>query len=251
MKSTLSVVVITCLIASPGAGCATARGPRQVDEAVASSGLPIFTWSRVGQLAPGAAILVTPRGSEPQRRYFVMADKSRLIALNLSDPALPAASTRVLRDMAANYPKSFAALETTGTLAQGNVRIGREGVFVANRRVADLQRVVETVSKDNISEIWGPVVARGSALGTVVGGWIGFAVGVVPGLGGASEEVTWLVLIGATAAGGYLGFRWSSHETEGLFKGVNGYRLNFESAQWEWTEVRVVSVVGPGGGLKG
>jgi len=60
------------------------------------------------------------------------------------------------------------------------------------------------------------VVARGSALGAAVGAFVGFAVGVVPGLGGASPEAAWLALIASAVTGGYLGFRWTSHQTEGL-----------------------------------
>jgi hypothetical protein len=60
------------------------------------------------------------------------------------------------------------------------------------------------------------VVARGSLLGTVLGGWLGFAVGVVPALGGASEAVASLLLAGSVAGGGFLGFHWSSHGTDGV-----------------------------------
>jgi hypothetical protein len=64
-------------------------------------------------------------------------------------------------------PESFGALDRTGTLAQDNVRIGRDGLFVADRKVADLSQVVETITPNEVSEIWGPVVARGSVLGTI------------------------------------------------------------------------------------
>src|SRR4029453_6683930 len=112
---------------------------------------------------------------------------------------------------------------------------GIDGLFVADRKVADLSQVVETITPNDVSEIWGPVVARGSVLGTILGGWLGFAVGVVPGLGGASDEVAWLVLIGSIAAGSYLGFRWSSHETDGI--SLQG-TLNYESFSICWHEPR-------------
>ena len=117
------------------------------------------------------------------------ADQSGLIVLNLTDPTLQGTSTRVLRDMAANHPEYFAAVQRAGTFRQDNVRIGRDGLFVADRKIADLDRVVETIARNDVSEIRGPVVARGSVVGTVLGGWLGFAVGVVPGLGGAPEGV--------------------------------------------------------------
>jgi hypothetical protein len=216
MRSATSVLVVAAIIASPFAGCATAHGPRQIDEALAYSGSQALTWSRVSEIEPGAEITVTTKNGGSGPRYFVLADRARLMVLNLTDPTLPAASTRILRAIVIQHPESFVALDRTGTLAQDNVRIGRDGLFVADRKVADLSQVVETITPNDVSDIWGPVVARGSVLGTILGGWVGFAVGVIPGLGGASDEVAWLVVIGSIAAGSYLGFHWSSHETEGL-----------------------------------
>ena len=216
MKSTLSITIIACLIASPLTGCAMSRGPRQIDATLNGGTPPESNWSRVGQLAPAAEIVIATKGSQPGSRHFVAADQSGLIVLNLTDPTLQGTSTRVLRDMAANHPEYFAAVQRAGTFRQDSVRIGRDGLFVADRRIADLDRVVETIARNDVSEIRGPVVARGSVVGTVLGGWLGFAVGVVPGLGGAPEGVAWLLLISSTAFGGFLGFHWSSHETEGI-----------------------------------
>lgn len=159
---------------------------------------------------------MTAKGSQPGSRYFVLADESGLTVLNLTDPTLPAASTRVLRDMASHHPEYFAAMQKSGTFGEDNVRVGRDGVFVADRKVADLGQVVETIARNDVTEIRGPVVVRGSVLGAVLGGWLGFAVGAVPGLGGAPEVLAWALLIGSVAVGGFLGFHWSSHETEGV-----------------------------------
>jgi hypothetical protein len=216
MKSTLSFVLIACLLTSPFAGCATSRGPRQIDEVRPGLEPPTWDWSRVGEIRPATEIVVTTARSEPQIRYFVMADESRIITLNLTNATMPAASARVLRDLASQHPGYFTALGTTGTIAQGNVRIGRDGLFVANRKVADLEQIVETIARDHVSEIRGTVVARGSVAGAVLGGWIGFAVGAVPALGGAPDAIAWLVLASAVGVGGFLGFHWSSHETEGI-----------------------------------
>jgi len=216
LKSTLSVVVIVCLIASPLAGCAARRGPRQIDATFYSGTEPTSNWLRVGQLAPAVEISLTVKGSPPGTRYFVMANESVLVALNLTVPTLPAASARVLREMAAMRPDYLVAAQKAGAFRQENVQVAPDGVFVADRKVADLNQVVETVARDDVSEILGPVVARGSVAGTLLGGWLGFAVGAVPALGGASDGVAWLLLMSATTLGGYLGFRWSSHETEGI-----------------------------------
>jgi hypothetical protein len=173
-------------------------------------------WSRVSQLAPAADVVVTTRGSQPRSRHFVAADEFALIVLNLTQPGLPARSTQVLRDMASQRPDYFVAVQKSGTFAQADVRIGRDGLFVANQRIADLEQVVERFARGDISEIRGPVVARGSVPGAILGGWIGFAVGAVPALGGAAEGAAWLLLTGSVAVGGFLGHYWSSHETEGI-----------------------------------
>jgi hypothetical protein len=217
MKSMLSTVIGGCLIASLVSGCATGRGPRQINDPTRAGIALESNWSRVSQLAPGAELMVTTRGSQPRSRHFVVADELALIVLNLTLPALPTTSTRVLREMASQHPEYFAAVQKGGTLAQADVRIGRDGLFVANSRIADLEQVVERFARNDVSEIRGPVVARGSVIGAVLGGWIGFAVGAVPALGGgAPEGVGWLVLTGSVAVGASLGHRWSSHETEGL-----------------------------------
>jgi hypothetical protein len=160
--------------------------------------------------------MVTVGSSPPGRRYFVVSDDSGLTVLNLTAPGLPPASIRVLRSMASRNPQSFTAVQTSGTFVEDSVRVGRDGVFVADRKVADLGQVVETIARKDVTEITGPVAARGSVAATVLGGWLGFSVGVVPALGGAPEVLAWAVLIGSAAIGASLGFRWSNHETEGV-----------------------------------
>jgi len=214
-KSTVSLVIIACLLTTCVTGCATTGGPRQVSDDPFASGPPSSSWDRVRELAPAAAIIVTASGS-PRRRYFAGVDDSALTVLNLTDPGLPVAAARVLRDMAAHHPEYFASTVTTGSFAEDNVRIGRDGVFVANRRIADLDQVVETIPRREIAEIWGPVVARGSVPGTVLGGWIGFAVGAVPGLGGASAAAAWTAVACSVAVAASLGFHVSSHRTSGV-----------------------------------
>jgi hypothetical protein len=94
------------------------------------------------------------------------------------------------------------------------VRLGRDGVFVPGRRIADYAQVVETLRREEVREIRGAVVARGSTIGTMLGGWLGFCVGVVPGLGGAKAEVAGASLVGGVGLGGWLGNHWSSHTVE-------------------------------------
>jgi hypothetical protein len=66
-----------------------------------------------------------------------------------------------------------------------------------------------------VCEIRGPVVARGSVLGAIIGGWLGFSAGV-PALGGPDQGAATAFLAGTTTLGTWLGHRWSSHTVEGV-----------------------------------
>jgi hypothetical protein len=88
------------------------------------------------------------------------------------------------------------------------------GLFVADRRVAAFAEVVETLPRETVREIRGPVVARGSVPGTIIGGRLGFSVGVLPALGGANAGVARVFLAGTVTLGGWLGHRWSTHTVE-------------------------------------
>ena len=175
-----------------------------------------FNWSRVRQLAPGTLIIVTVRGAPSVQRYFVAGSESDLTALNLTDPVLPAAATHVLREMASRHPEYFAAMPKSGTFEEGNVRVGRDGVFVATGKVADLGQVVETIARSDVAEIRGPVRVRGSVHGAILGTWLGSGVGLTFGTSASSAALGWSLLTGLTVVGGFLGYRASSHKAEGV-----------------------------------
>ena len=109
-----------------------------------------------------------------------------------------------------------AARWSGAALQRENVRIGRDGLFIDDRFIPPLERIVETVARDAVQEVQGPVVARGSVAGVMLGGWLGFSVGVVPGLGGAPAGAAAPALVASTVVGGLLGSRWSSHTSQGL-----------------------------------
>jgi hypothetical protein len=207
-------IVAAGLAAVLSSGCASARGPIELGSSRGGASVE-SDWSRVRQLEPSAEIVVTVQGAASSTRYFVSADDSRLVTLHLI-PVLPAAAARTLREIAARTPDQLVTAAKSGSLEQDMVRIGRDGVMVDGRRVAAYADVVEAISRDRVVRIEGPVVARGSVGGSLIGGWLGFAVGVVPALGGAPEGVAWAVLAGSVAAGAYLGNRWSRHTTDGI-----------------------------------
>jgi hypothetical protein len=89
-------------------------------------------------------------------------------------------------------------------------------VFASGQKVADLERVVESIPRAEVIAVHGPVVARGSVGGSILGGFLGFSVGAVPALGGAEPGVAWPALAGAIMTGGWIGHRSSSHQADGL-----------------------------------
>ena len=202
---TFAVVMLT--------GCASTVGPRQLRTAVppAAAG-----WSRVRALRLPTVVLVTVNDAAPRTGWLVQANAARLTVLDLAEETVPRAAARALLAMAAARPESFGAMGPDRVFQQDDVRVGRDGVFVRGRRVAEFDRVVASVARGDVVELRGPVVARGSVFGAIVGGWLGFSAGVVPGLGGASPGAAWSALIGSIAAGGFLGSHWSSHSTAGL-----------------------------------
>jgi len=207
------VFVLSCVVTASLSGCATAHGPRRVDDRVMS---PTWPWSRVGELRPGVGIAVSTTSAPLRARIFVSADAAEVTVLNLEVPSLGPAATHALQDMATRHPEYFALMQASRSFEQDHVRLGRDGLFVAGRRVAEFAEVVETFNRQAVAEIRGPVVARGSVLGTIVGGWLGFSVGVVPGLGGAKPVLAWTSLAGAVTLGGWLGNRWSTHTVDGV-----------------------------------
>lgn len=83
--------------------------------------------------------------------------------------------------MASDHPERFSYDRTNfvGT----HLRIGPDGVFVADQRVADAGQIVERIARDDVRSIVRPVRRRGSKWGAVggaaVGAWLGVGVAVV------------------------------------------------------------------------
>src|SRR5260221_9735641 len=121
-------------------------------EIIQQDSTPTAKWSRVRTLAPGTEIIVTTKDSSLGQRLFVAADDSNLTVLNVTGSMLSSAAKDVLRDMAANHP-DYVAVADTQSFANGSVRVAPDGVFVSDRKVADLGQVVETIARRDIAEI--------------------------------------------------------------------------------------------------
>jgi hypothetical protein len=178
-------------------------------------------WSRVRTLVPGTEIIVTVHGSLPRGRYVIEVGESDLTVLNVTDPTLPRAVTRVLQNLASKHPEYLTRTPMAGQFVDQAVRVGSDGVFVADQKVADLQHVVETNAREEIAEIkirrkgqgvWGHLgLLGGYFVGAMTGGYVaGFACQAAGCDTGAFLSG---MLVGGIA-GGVHGFRASNRETE-------------------------------------
>ena len=239
MKSVLSLALIASLVTSafPVTAKERAETPRSLDlrgpgptagpiaravtrEAVrlagggeprSSGGTPAESnWSRVRDLAPGTDIVVTVKGSLSAQRYLVAGNESDLSVLNLTDTTLPAAAKKALRDIASHRPESFSAAQKGEMfVVKKNVRMGPDGVFVADEKVADLGQVVEHIARTDVVEISAlakpPIwhsVKRHSRIGVLAGAMIGAVLGI--SAGGDSQCRSECIPVGAVVGAGAL-----------------------------------------------
>jgi hypothetical protein len=178
-------------------------------------------WSRVRHLAPGSAIIVIVTGAPPAMRYVIAHNDAELTLLNVADPALPTVASDALRDAAAQHPEYFAAAARGETFALGKVvRLGADGVFVADRKFAALTQVVETIGRDDVVEIDTPEAMRSAnsaaELGCDAARHIGIGVGaaafgLIGGLVGSrvSNNGAGLIVAIAGTVGGLLVGEWA------------------------------------------
>ena len=195
---------------TPSAGQAPGRSDEPADD----------TWSRVLKLAPGTGIVVTVQGSPPADRYFVSGNDSDLTVLNVGVTALPSAARDVLRDVASTHPEYFSTAQKGGQIRlKKNVRLGPDGVFVADRNVAALAEVVEHLSRDAIAEIQTAPVDS-NPVGCAFAGYYGGAlIGGLPGafIGGAVGKDTGPALVGMVvgwSVGAHYVYRKCRHKPE-------------------------------------
>jgi len=106
-------------------------------------------WKRVERFDPGTRVKIAVNGGAPAERYFVQLNNANIVVLNLSAPDLP---KRQLLNMAIDNPAWIAGTGKT-TYRDNNLRVGPEGVFVKDKKVADLKDVVEWIPREKVSAI--------------------------------------------------------------------------------------------------
>jgi hypothetical protein len=103
-------------------------------------------FKRAQRFDPGTRVTVTVAGAAPAERYFVRLDAVELIVLKLDAPGLP---KRQLLSMASDNPAWMVATSKM-TYKDNNLRVGPDGVFVKDRKLADLAEVVEHIAREKV-----------------------------------------------------------------------------------------------------
>ncbi len=82
-------------------------------------------------------------------RYFVLLNDTEVILLNLTAVDLP---KRQLLSMAADNPAWIAGTAKT-TYRDSDLRLGPDGVFLKDKKLADLSQVVERIPRNRVTSI--------------------------------------------------------------------------------------------------
>jgi hypothetical protein len=134
MKSVVALF-LTCALATPSLAAAQPAG----------------VWRKVHQLAPGNRLTVTRRGGPPHSARFIHADDTELKLLNVSDATMPPGAARALIRMASDHPNELTSVTPGSTLRiRDDVVLSASGLFDGNRKVADYDRVIESISRTDV-----------------------------------------------------------------------------------------------------
>jgi hypothetical protein len=142
MKIAICLVLIVAL-AGPGEA-------RQVS--LAQQGEQVLrSWSDMQRVIAGSEVLITARGVDGPR-LFLSADESAILVLNLSIVRLSRKAERELRDLALTYGADLIRREH-GEFVNGDISIAKDGLFVMNRKVADVSEVIQRIDRADVTEL--------------------------------------------------------------------------------------------------
>ena len=134
-------------------------------------------WSRVRQLRPGSEITISLNAGPGLNGHFVIADASTLVMLTLAHPAMPERAKSLLLQVASMRAEDFTPRR--GAFIYKELRVGADGVFIADQRVADRDEIVRVIERSEIAQVSVPLEMRGSARGAIGGAAAGFGLGFV------------------------------------------------------------------------
>ncbi len=181
-------------------------------------------WSRVTRLAPGRKIVVEVQDGGAASHVFVRADDFELVVLNLSDPPLDAAVRRILQEVASTHPEYFVQVFAGLRFVQGDVHVAPDGVFLRDRKVAEVSDVVRRIPRPDVTAVKTPPQRRGSLIGAAIGAAGGFVLGLrsamyfrykqCGGSCGDEQALMALSLVGFPIAGALLGYQANPRMTQ-------------------------------------
>lgn len=134
-KRVKGIVFVVCVWMA----ASVAAGTLQVDDA---------GWKRLQRLEPGARVKLTIN-NETVERYFVQLNSSELVVLNLTSKNLP--KGHLLR-MVADNPAWMAGTSKT-TYRDNDLRVGPDGLFVKDQKLAELAQVVEHIERGQVTSV--------------------------------------------------------------------------------------------------
>ena len=115
-------------------------------------------WAHVQKLDPGTEIAVTPKGSYVAgQRFFLAANETQLVTLNLTNPELPRAAKNLLRSVAESNTTFLVSTVYSGsTMSDDDVRLGAKGIFLGQNKVAEMSDVIERLPRDQVGSVTRP-----------------------------------------------------------------------------------------------
>jgi hypothetical protein len=173
-------------------------------------------WARVRKVTAGTEILVELRDGAASR-YFVLADDTELVVLDLANAHLTRKVRHALLEMASRHPEKLLGVFAGYRYVYDDVRLAPDGLFQENRKIAEVHEIVERIPQSDIVSILKPPQRRGSWIGMAVGAGLGLLVGkelatrfAFKQCGGGCGDEGFLVvasIIGLPVAGGALGYQ--------------------------------------------
>jgi len=113
---------------------------------------PSSDWARVRAIAPRSPIRVTAIGLGGQdHQYFVSASERTLTLLVVG--GVPRSAKRLLIALAGSHPELFTAPDKWMEFRDGKARANPDGLFIGNRKIADLSDVAKTIDAGDVAEV--------------------------------------------------------------------------------------------------
>jgi hypothetical protein len=160
-------------------------------------------WQRVRDLRPGSEVYLTVESGSSKCTVLASDDKSlTIVKLN---GTLPFAVTEVLRELMSRDPQLVVTAATSGrTDTSRKVKIGPDGIFLADKKIAATSDVIVRVDRADVREV--RKRPKGRSVGRTIGGaflgaGIGAALGSVIDSGANISSVCGGACWGAVAAG--------------------------------------------------